>query len=191
MSDAKATLRSYLAEGREAVLWKVEGLSEYDLRRPMTPTGTNVLGVVKHLATMELGYFGDVFGRPSGIPVPWMEPDAEFNADLWATADESSEWVLDLYRRACAHADSTIEALELDSPGAVPWWPSGGVTLHRILVHMIQETGRHAGHLDIVRELIDGAVGRGRGNDNMTTDDRARWREYREDLERIAREADR
>lgn len=189
MIDEKATLQHYVREGREAVLWKVEGLSEYDLRRPMTPTGTNVLGVVKHLATMELGYFGEVFGRPSGIPTPWMEPGAEFNADLWAAADESSAWVLDLYRRACAHADTTIDALDLDSRGTVPWWPSGGVTLHRILVHMIQETGRHAGHLDIVRELIDGVVGRGPGNDNMTTDDQQQWRDHRDRLERIAREA--
>lgn len=188
MIDEKATLQHYVRVGREAVLWKVEGLSEYDLRRPMTPTGTNVLGVVKHLATMELGYFGEVFGRPSGIPTPWMEPGAEFNADLWAAADESSAWVLDLYRRACAHADTTIDALDLDSRGTVSWWSSGGVTLHWILVHMIQETGRHAGHLDIVRELIDGSVGRGPGNDNMTTDDQQQWRDHRDRLERIARE---
>ncbi|GAB3670162.1 DinB family protein [Saccharopolyspora tripterygii] len=189
MTDEKAMLRRYLDDGREAVRWKADGLSEHDLRRPMTPTGTNVLGVIKHLATMELGYFGDVFGRPSGIPTPWMEPGAEFNADLWATADESSAWVLGLYDRACAHANATIDALDLDSPGSVPWWPSGDVTLHRILVHMVQETGRHAGHLDIVRELIDGAVGRGPGNDNMAGDDEAQWREHRDRLERIAREA--
>ncbi|MDI2031867.1 DinB family protein [Saccharopolyspora sp. TS4A08] len=191
MGDVKAELRRYLVEGRTAVVWKAEGLSEYGLRRPMTGTGTNVLGVIKHLATMELGYFGEVFGRPSGIPTPWMEPDAEFNADLWAAADESSEWVLDLYRRACAHADSTVEALDLDAVGSVPWWPSGEVTLHRILVHMIGETARHAGHLDVVRELIDGSVGLREPGDNMTGDDQEQWREYREGLERIAREADR
>lgn len=183
MTDEKAMLRSYLDAGREAVRWKAEGLAEHDLRRPMTSTGTNVLGVIKHLATMELGYFGEVFGRPSGIPTPWMEPDAEFDADLWATADESSAWVLDLYDRACAHADSTIDALALDSPGSVPWWPSGEVTLHRILVHMAYETARHAGHADIVREMLDGLAGDGDGNlAAKTPDEWATWRAHLVDI---------
>ncbi|RRO15505.1 DinB family protein [Saccharopolyspora rhizosphaerae] len=189
MTDEKAVLQLYLDQGRDAVLWKVEGLSEYDLRRPMTPTGTNLLGLVKHLATVELGYFGDVFGRPSGIPMPWTGPGAELDADMWARPDESRDWVLDLYRRARGHADETIDALELDSRGAVPWWPTGEVTLHRILVHVIQETGRHAGHVDILRELIDGSVGRGPDNDNMASHDESWWREHRERLERVAREA--
>ena len=67
------------------MLWKLDGLSEYDIRRPLTPTGTNLLGLVKHLASVELGYFGEVFGRPSDIPLPWFEENAEPNADLWAT----------------------------------------------------------------------------------------------------------
>ena len=73
--DPKADLHRYLQRGREAVLWKLDGLSEYDIRRPMVPTGTNLLGLVKHLASVELGYFGEVFGRPSGEPLPWFDCD--------------------------------------------------------------------------------------------------------------------
>jgi uncharacterized damage-inducible protein DinB len=158
--DAKAEFHMYLQRAREALVWKLEGLSEYDIRRPLTPTGTNLLGIVKHVASVELGYFGPVFGRPTGISLPWDSEDAEPNADMWATPEESRAEIVDLYRRSWQLADETIAALPLDAPGTVPWWgDQGAVTLHRILVHMIAETQRHAGHADIVRELIDGAVG--------------------------------
>src|SRR5262245_5898166 len=155
--DPKADLHRYLQTAREALLWKLEGLSEYDIRRPMVPTGTNLLGLVKHVASVEIGYFGETFGRPSDEPLPWFTEDAEPNADMWATADESRDDILGLYRRAWAHSDATIDALELDSIGHVAWWPDdrNEVTLHRVLVHMIAETNRHAGHADLVRELID------------------------------------
>jgi uncharacterized damage-inducible protein DinB len=190
-SDQKADLHRYLSRGREAVLWKLDGISEYDVRRPLTPTGTNLLGLVKHLATMEYEYFGGCFGRPHGEPLPWIADDAEPNADMWATAAESREQITGLYRRACAHADATIDALPLDAPGHVPWWRSGArdVTLHRILVHMIAETHRHAGHADVVRELIDGAAGLQPGNANMAPGDQAWWLEYRDRLETAARQA--
>ena len=103
--------RGYLQAGREALLWKLDGLSEYDIRRPMVPTGTNLLGLIKHVASVELGYFGDTFGRPSGERLPWLEDDAEPNADMWATAEESREQITGLYRRAWAHSDATIGAL--------------------------------------------------------------------------------
>ncbi len=186
-SDQKAQLRRYLQAGREALLWKLEGLSEYDVRRPLTPTGTNLLGLVKHVASVEFGYFGETFGRPSDEPLPWYEDDAEPNADLWATADESREQIIGLYHRAWAHSDATIEALDLDAPGHVPWWGERSeVTLHQVLVHMTVETARHAGHADIVRELIDGSVGMRAGNSNMAPGDEAWWARYREGLERTA-----
>ena len=189
--DAKADLQRYLQAARDALLWKLDGLSEYDIRRPLTPTGTNLLGLVKHVASVELGYFGEVFGRPSGEPLPWFAADAEPNADMWATADESREQIVQLYKRSWAHADATIAALPLDAVGFVPWWQEGRreVTLHRIAVHMIAETGRHAGHADIVRELIDGTTGLRPDNDNMAPGDQAWWAEYRGQLERVAREA--
>ena len=166
-------------------------LAEYDIRRPLTPTGTNLLGLVKHVASVELGYFGDTFGRPSGEPLPWFKEDAEPNADMWAAASESREQIVGLYHRAWAHSDATIAALALDAIGKVPWWPEdrGEVTLHRILVHMIAETDRHAGHADIVRELIDGAAGLRNGNDNMPPVGQAWWENYRSRLEHAAREA--
>jgi uncharacterized damage-inducible protein DinB len=192
-SEPKEDLHRYLQEARDAMLWKLDGLSEYDVRRPMTRTGTNLLGLVKHLASVELGYFGDTFGRPSGEPLPWFEDDAEPNADMWATPDESRDYLVSLYRRAWAHADATIDSLPLDAVGHVPWWSEEHreVTLHRILVHMIAETHRHAGHADIVRELIDGVVGLRTVNDNMAPGDVTWWESYRSRLERVARGAGR
>jgi uncharacterized damage-inducible protein DinB len=192
MDDPKETLHRYLKTGREAVLWKCEGLSEYDVRRPLVPTGTNLLGLVKHLASVELGYFGETFGRPSGIELPWWADDADPNEDLWASVDERREWVLDLYHRAAAHADATIEALALDAVGRVPWWPEerNQVTLHQILVHVATETHRHAGHADIVRELIDGAVGVRKDRDNIWAgDDPGYWKAHHARIEAAAREA--
>ena len=174
-------------------MWKLEGLSEYDIRRPLTPTGTNLLGVVKHVASVEAGYLGDCFGFPFGEPFPWFEGDAEPNADFWATADESREDIVGLYGRVWAHSDKTIEGLPLDAVGRVPWWPDdrAEVTLHQILIHMIAETHRHAGHADIVRELIDGSVGLREDNDNMPPGDEAWWASYRARLESVASEVDR
>ena len=188
-SDPKADLHRYLQSAREALLWKLEGLSESDVRRPLTPTGTNLLGLVKHVASVELGYFGETFGRPSGIPLPWFEPGAEPNADLWATASEPRDEIIDLYHRAWVHADGTISSLPLDAPGRVAWWPPerNEVTLHRILVHVIAETTRHAGHADIVRELIDGAVGLRDGMSNLPDADAAWWESYRTRLQEVAR----
>ncbi|NEE04653.1 DinB family protein [Phytoactinopolyspora halotolerans] len=192
-TDPKADLHRYLQVAREALLWKLEGLSEYDVRRPLTPTGTNLLGLVKHLAGVESGYFGHVFDRPFPEPLPWMDDDAEPNADMWAAATESREQIVALYHRVWEHADATIADLPLDAIGSVPWWPEDRreVTLHRVLIHVIAETNRHAGHADIVRELIDGAAGMRQGNENMPAGDEAWWDSYRDRLERVAQEAGR
>lgn len=190
-ADPKSDLHRYLQAAREALLWKLDGLSEYDIRRPLTPTGTNLLGLVKHLAGVELWYFGDAFGRPPSGPRPWSEDDARNNADMWATADQSREQIVGMYRRAWAHADETIQARDLDAPGHVPWWPGDRieVTLHQILVHVLAETNRHAGHADIVRELIDGTAGLQADDDNLRATDQAWWENYRTQLEHVAQEA--
>jgi uncharacterized damage-inducible protein DinB len=186
--DPKADLHRYLTAAREALLWKLDGLSEYDIRRPLVPTGTNLLGLVKHVASVEAGYFGETFGRPFPEPMPWLDEGAEANADMWASADESREQIVDLYRQVWAHSDTTIETLAIDAIGRVPWWPPerNEVTLHRILVHMVSETDRHAGQADIVRELIDGTAGLRKGNENMPSVDVAWWQEYRDRLEGVA-----
>lgn len=181
-SPAKAELQSYLRRGREALLWKLDGLSEHDVRRPLTPTGTNLLGLVKHLAGVDAGYLGEVFGRPFGEPLPWAAADAEPNADMWATAEESREDVVGLYRRVWVHSDATIAELDLDAAGSVPWWPEDrrSVSLHTVLVHLVAETQRHAGHADIVRELVDGAAGVRRGHENLPPGDREWWVGHRD-----------
>jgi uncharacterized damage-inducible protein DinB len=187
--DPKADLKRYLQASRDAMLWKLDGVSEYDARRPVTPTGTNLLGLVKHVASVEAGYFGETFGRPFPEPMPWFEDDAEPNDDMWATADESREDIVGLYHRVWAHADETIDGSALDTLGHVAWWPPerSEVTLHRILIHVIAETNRHAGHADIVRETIDGAAGLRADASNLPGQDTAWWQQYRENLERVAR----
>ncbi|MDX3380669.1 DinB family protein [Streptomyces niveiscabiei] len=189
-TDPKADLHRYLKAAREALVWKLDGLSEYDVRRPLTPTGTNLLGLVKHLASVEFGYFGPTFGRPHGESLPWDEEGAEANADMWARADESREDILGLYHRAWAHTDATVEALPLDAAGHVEWWGDRGeVTLQLIMLHVTAETHRHAGHADIVRELIDGKVGMREANTNMDGGDAAWYEEYWQKLEASAKKA--
>jgi uncharacterized damage-inducible protein DinB len=190
-SDPKAVLHRYLQTAREALLWKLDGLSDHDIRRPMTPTGTNLLGLVKHVAGVESGYLGAVFGRPLDEPLPWYADDAEPNADMWATADESRQQIVSLYRRVWVHADATVRTRGLDAVGLVPHWPPDRreVTLQQALVHMIAETHRHAGHADIVREMIDGAVGLTAVTGNMAPGDPSWWRGYVGRLELVAREA--
>ena len=148
-SDPKADLHRYLKVAREALLWKLDGLSEYDVRRPLTPTGTNLLGLVKHLAGVEQGYFGDCMGRPFGETWSWLD-NGDPSADMYATADESRDHILALHARATAFADSSIEELPLDAPGVVPWWPEDRkhVTLQLLLVHVIAETNRHCRLVD-------------------------------------------
>jgi uncharacterized damage-inducible protein DinB len=189
--DQKQIIHRYLRISRDALLAKLDGLSERDVRWPMTQTGTNLLGLVKHVASVELGYFGEVFDRPSNLPLLWLDEDAEINADMWATADESREEIVRLYQQAAAHADETIEALTLESPGLVPWWPPERhhVTLQQIMVHVSVEMARHAGHADILRELIDGAAGNNDGN--LPDQTAEQWAAYRQRLENAAVEAER
>jgi uncharacterized damage-inducible protein DinB len=187
-TDPKADLHRYLQTGRDALLWKLDGLSEYDLRRPLVPTGTNLLGLVKHVASVELGYFGETFGRSPGRELPWFADGAEPDGDMWASADESRDEIVELHHFSAAHSDATIEALPLDAPGEVLWWPAErrSVTLQRILVHMVVETSRHAGHADILRELIDGTSGQYAGDQNVPGRTAEEWAAYRGRLEAAA-----
>jgi uncharacterized damage-inducible protein DinB len=189
MTDAKANLKHYLQSAREAVLWKLDGLGEYDLRRPLTPTGTNLLGLVKHLACVDADYLGIVFDRPFPEQHPWFDPDAETNIDMWATPEETTESITSLYRRVWDHGNATIDALDLDATGAVPWWEGETVTLGQIIVHVIAETNRHAGHADIVRETIDGTAGLRKDNDNLPGETPEWWAAYRDKVEQAARQA--
>ena len=189
--DHKGILHQYLSTRRASLLGKLDGLSEYDARRPMTPTGTNLLGLVKHVASVELDYFGLVFERPSGRSLPWFSDEAEPDADLWAASEETREEIIELHRFSAAHSDATIAALPLDTSGEVPWWPEERrrVTLHQILVHMCVETAHHLGHADILRELIDGTAGQRPGDPNLSVRSQEEWMAHRARLEAAAREA--
>jgi uncharacterized damage-inducible protein DinB len=188
--EFKADLHRYLKIAREAVLWKLEGLSEYDVRRPLVPTGTNLLGLVKHLTDMEHEYFGATFGRPSPDEREY-DFDADPNGDWIAEPAESRDEVTGLYRKAWAHSDATIEALPLDAVGRVRHWPAerAETSLHRILTHMIAETDQHRGHADIVRELIDGAAGMRADAPNLANEGEVQAQKaFYDRVERAARE---
>lgn len=156
---AKDNLHGRLRRDRKALLWKLDGLSEYDARRPLTATGTNLLGLVKHVATVEARYFGEVFDRPSPEPLPrWQDYNG---SDLWATEDETRDQIIGSYRRTWEHSDATISELPLDASGHVPWWPEAypNTNLFAIMVHVLGESIRHTGHADILREGLDGRTG--------------------------------
>lgn len=189
MEEPKETLKRYLQVQRDALVWKLEGLGEREIRWPMTPTGTNLLGLVKHLATVELGYFVECFGRQLPVEVPWWDAlEEDPHVDLHATADESREEILELYRLAWRESARTFEELELESEGHVPWWGDRNpVTLQWLLVHMIAETNRHCGHLDILREQLDGAAGVREGMSNLP--DGYDWEAYVARVEAEARRA--
>jgi uncharacterized damage-inducible protein DinB len=188
--DDLTTLTTYLQRAREAALWKLEGLSERDVRRPLTPTGSNLLGIVKHLASVDVGYLGDSFGNPWPEPMPWMDEDGEANADMWATREESREWVVDLYRRVWEHGDRTFATVGLEDLGEVAWWPEERrhPSLRRVIVHLIAETNRHAGQMDILRETLDGSVGMMQSAPNLPREDVAWWERYHARLAALADE---
>lgn len=181
-SDPKSVLQRYLRQLRGDLIWKLDGLSERDARLPRTPTGNNLLGVVKHCLNVEAGYFGPTFGRTFPAPadlVPMETYEEDPQADWYAREDETKDELIDLYRRVGAFADETIEALPLDAPGRVPWWPPErrDVTLQRILVHVISDVARHAGHADVMREQLDNSIGLRQDNPNLP-DDGYDWPAY-------------
>lgn len=134
---AKANLYDYLKHEREAVLAKLDGLSEYDVRRPLTVTGTNLLGLVKHLATREARYLGEGFDRPFPEPLPRWDVEAERLGDMWAAERESRSDIIDRYRRVWEHSDATVDTLTLDATGQVAWWQDAEVPLFNVLVHCL------------------------------------------------------
>ena len=131
---------------------------------------------------------------PTTLPV-WFGEEMAPNTDMWATSDETRSSIVVAYRSACEHADDTISSTAPNTIADTPWLGPGPMSLHRVLVHVLAETERHAGHADLVRELIDGAVGRQPGNAQMLpgslADDRtAEWlTQYRTQVEQAARSA--
>ncbi len=190
MRDLKDVLHDQLREQRAALLGKLDGLSERDARLPRTPTGTNLLGLLKHCATIEKGYFGRTFGREEPYPDPWDAPGAtpEDNLDMFATEEETLAGILD-YARACFEfADETIDSHPIDAEGRVPWWSADKdeVTLGQIMAHVALDGARHAGHADILRERLDEVVGLRTPGDNVVEWTPERWTAYRTRLTHIA-----
>lgn len=177
-------LHKYLQDARDSMLRSLDGLSEYDVRRPLTPTGTNLLGLVKHLVGVEIGYLSESVGRPAPT-LPWDEDGSVWEGgDMWARAEESREWVLDLYRQAWALSDGSLAELPLDHPAAPEWWPEERrqTTFGHLVVRVTAETAQHAGHADILREMLDGQAGR----DHDALGDAETWRRFVGDIQRAA-----
>jgi hypothetical protein len=203
---AKEYLHGDLRDARATMLWKLDGLGEYDVRRPLTPSGTNLLGLIKHLTITEAWYFGEAFGRPFPERLPWRDNETDVRsdddaltalfdhklqlADMFATEHESRAEIIDRYRRMWAHSDATIAALDIDAPGYVGWWPRPNVKLFNILVGVLSETSRHAGHADILREQLDGVVGAYPGSPPLYQGDETFWARHHANVERAARAAD-
>ena len=188
--NPKADLHRYLQAARDAVVWKLNGISEYDIRRPVVPTGT-----CWDWSSIWPASSSGTSARPSAVrptsPCRGSRTMPSRTRTCGRPQRSRGGDIVALYHRAWAHSDVTNELLALDAIGRVPWWPADRreVTLHTILVHMIAEIARHAGHADIVRELIDGSVGLRAGNDNMAPVEQAWWASQRSRLERVAREA--
>jgi hypothetical protein len=158
VSSETLLLKSYLAVQRKHVLGILEGLDDETLRRPVLPSGWSCLGMVNHLAIdVERFWFRAVIaGEPAAT-----ECFAAASDDAWLVAPGvSAESVLDLYRHEIELADAVIDTTPLDTAPA--WWPRelfgdwGLGDLRETILHTIAETACHAGHLDAVRELIDG-----------------------------------
>jgi uncharacterized damage-inducible protein DinB len=153
----KEVLGGFLDHYRRTLLEICEGLSEDQLRRPMVPSGTSLLGMVKHLAYTERGWFQEaVANERFDYPFDTDDPGADFRIE----EGESAEDIFDLYRHACERSRRALEAASLDDMVENPD-RSADYNVRWFVVHMIEETARHAGHADIIRELLDGKTGAG------------------------------
>jgi uncharacterized damage-inducible protein DinB len=149
----RATLEAFLDDYRDVVLRKISGLSDADGRRPLVPSGTSVGGLLKHLRWVEYGWFEQLLQERSDNNRRSHERSWEF-AFL---PDESLRTLLDDYQGQCDESRRIAARYPLDH--AVPHHRFGSVSLRWIYVHMIEETARHTGQIDILREQLDGATG--------------------------------
>jgi Protein of unknown function (DUF664) len=152
-SGEREVLEAFLDMYRDIVVGKVKGVPADAARRRLVPSATTLAGLVRHLTSVEREWFGSVLDQRPASEVGVFVAD-----DGWEV--ESSQDVEDLvadYRRACAQSRRVASRFILDD--TVPMPRLGRVSLRWIYVHMIEETARHAGHADILREQSDGATG--------------------------------
>ncbi len=154
-ASEKEMVTAFLDWQRATLLCKLDGLSDEELRRPHEPSGLTLLGLVKHLRAVEMSWFRFDFAAedPASIPdlIPYEDP--------WTIGpEETTQDVLDIYQREIEHSRMLTEAADLDAPARNPG-EAPGLTLRWILLHMIEETARHNGHADLIREAIDGQTG--------------------------------
>ena len=150
-------LAGFLDFQRATLLWKLEGLDDEQLRRAMVPSGTSLLGLVKHLAYVERSWFQEVWDGQE-VSYPWTKQDPD--ADWRIEPDETTEDVLALYDRECDRSRAIVAAASsLDDLAEHPRHRGWKMSRRWILIHMIEETARHVGHADILREQLDGATG--------------------------------
>ena len=158
-ADEFTTLTTFLDYFREVVVHKLEGVEEPGLRAVLVPSpGTTLGGIIHHLAHVERWWFQQVYGG-AALDHPWTDDDTD--ADFRVPPDATAESLIALYRECCARSREVVEAHpDLEREAQRPGSTSGrSFSLRWILVHMIEETARHAGHLDLLRESWDGAVG--------------------------------
>lgn len=149
-ADEKTTLLTFLDYLRECMVAKLAGVSEQDARRVLVPSGTSLLWLVKHLTWVESAWF--VYSYLG-------EPDDAHDEPV--TDADTIGSVLEAYRSAITRSNEILASVDdLDRPGVRSVRETGPPNMRWILVHMVEETARHAGHADIIREQIDGSTGR-------------------------------
>ncbi len=152
----KEMLSGFLDFLRGTIVCKLEGLSDAELRRPHEPSGLTLLGIVKHLADVERGWFREVFAGEARAGVRDPEEEDRF----WRIdPGETTAKVLALYEAEVARARDIVRNADMDATASAPGPDLAGLQLRWIVIHMIEETGRHCGHADLIRESIDGQTG--------------------------------
>lgn len=154
LGGEQESLLAALERHRDAILWKLDGLTDEQLRTSPLPSGMTPIGLVKHLASVEYGWFCATFDRPHE-PLGFDIHDE--NADFRVAADEPTADVLAFWSRARAAADEAVAEIDLDTTGTA--WFGDEVSMRWVMIHMVEELARHAGHMDVMRELIDGTTG--------------------------------
>jgi uncharacterized damage-inducible protein DinB len=154
--NERETIEGALDWYRAVVQHKVEDLNLDQARDVLTPTGLSVLGVIKHLGWVERGWFREIF---AGEEVEFIASEEDNSAEFLIDQDDTVESVLGFYRDEVERSRRIAGSSSLDDTSAGSTTFHGHVSLRWILVHMLEETARHAGHVDVMREKIDGRTG--------------------------------